>query len=442
MSNTSVFGNVEDVFQWMKQNCVARIQPGLERMEWMLERLNHPERRLKFIHIAGTNGKGSTAAMISTVLVEAGYKTGLFVSPYVTKWNERIQVDGEPISDESLVKWANHLYPLFVEMMEEGPGAPSPFEFWTLVALCYFAYEAIPWFIVWETGLGGKWDATNVVFPLVSVITQIGMDHKEFLGDTITHIAQEKAGIIKPGVPVVCGTTCPEATQVIVDEAKQKKCRLYVMNEDFHIDLIERTMDSQTFRFSNIYRSLDALKIPLAGEHQLQNAATAIMTLEVLRQYYATILEDFHFELGLRKVSWPGRLEKISEQPFILLDGAHNPDGMNALVKAVSAFYTYDRCLAMVAMMRDKEVDEMLKPLLTITDQILVTEVADAPRALPANELAERIKQMAPEKNVEVVSSVEKGLQCLKEWAAAKDLVLITGSLYLVSEARSLLVTE
>ncbi|RAL26663.1 bifunctional folylpolyglutamate synthase/dihydrofolate synthase [Thermoflavimicrobium daqui] len=442
MSQSPIFVQAEDVLHWMNETCAAKIQPGLERMEWMLEKLNHPERRCKFIHIAGTNGKGSTAAMISSVLREAGYKTGLFISPYVIRWNERIQVDGKPISDDSFVKWANYLYPFIQEMIDEGPGAPSPFEYWTLVALCYFAYEEAPWFIVWETGLGGKWDATNIVIPLVSVFTQIGLDHREFLGDTITDIAREKAGIIKSGVPVVSGTICRDAAQVIKSVAEEKNCRLYEVNKDFSITLLEQTADFQIFRFTNIYQNLPSLKIPLKGSHQLQNAATAIMTLEVLRQNYATVLEEMHYERGLSQVVWPGRLEKVGENPFILLDGAHNPDGMKALAKAIQELNTYDRCIAMIAMMRDKQIEEILQPLIPLVDQFVITEVANVPRSMSAHELAEQVKAIAPEKEVNVFASASEGLTFMKQHALDHDLLLITGSLYLVSEVRSLLTKE
>ncbi len=442
MSNQPVFVQTEDVLQWMKETCVPKVKPDLDRMEWMLERLDHPERRCKFIHIAGTNGKGSTAAMISSVLVEAGYKTGLFVSPSVTQWNERIQIDHQPIPDEALVKWANYLHPHIMEMIEKGPGKPSPFEFWTLLALCYFAYDEVPWFIVWEAGLGGRWDATNLISPLVSVITQIGIDHKHFLGNSVSEIAQEKAGIIKPGMPVVCGATRAEAVEVITNVAKQKNSDLFVVNQDFQVTSSRSTSDGHQFHFSNVYRTLSDLKIPLVGHHQLQNAATAIMTLEVLRQRYATLIEDLHYEKGLKNVSWPGRLEQMSDQPTILLDGAHNADAVAELVRTVSEMYTYDRCLAMIAMMNDKEIDQVLQRLLPMVDHLVVTEVADAPRSMPAEELAEHVRKVKPKQKMDVFPSFEEGLKHLKQLSTDQDLLLITGSFYLVSKTRSLLVLE
>ncbi len=243
------FETAQEVFAWMEQTCAKTIQPGLERMEWMLERLDHPERRLKFIHIAGTNGKGSTAAMIASVLKEAGFSVGMYVSPYVLSWHERIQFDGQPMDESSFVRWVNELKPLIEKMAEEGPGALSHFEFWTLLSLCYFAKEACPWFVVWETGMGGRFDSTNVVYPLVSVITEIGYDHKKWLGETLEEIATEKAGIIKPGVPVICGSEKEEALSVIKRVAKDKHSRLYMYNEDFSVIAHHQDLDEQRFTF-------------------------------------------------------------------------------------------------------------------------------------------------------------------------------------------------
>lgn len=440
MEQTSIFASSEEVFKWMDHTCKKSVKYGLERMEWVLGRLGHPERRCKFIHIAGTNGKGSTAAMISSVLIEAGYPTGMFISPYVKEWNERIQFDGEPISEASFVRWANHLRPIAEEMKHLELGAPTWFEFMTLVAICYFAYEASPWFIVWEAGLGGRLDSTNVVYPLVSVITHIGLDHKDMLGDTLSEIAKEKAGIIKPGVPVVCGSEEADALRVIAEEARQKKCNLYVLHKDYQIERVDSTSDRQTFHFANVYRRLLNLEIPLAGEHQLRNAGTALMALDILRQNYATVIEDENIEQGLKRVHCPGRMEKVSDQPLIVLDGGHNPDGIEALVSSVKQLYTYDRLILMVAVMKDKDVKEMLNPLLSVCDVVIATQVQDQPRSFSADELAREIKKIDSDMPVLTASTAEEGISLMKKQATEKDLLLITGSLYLISEVRPLLI--
>ncbi|MBA4541401.1 MULTISPECIES: folylpolyglutamate synthase/dihydrofolate synthase family protein [Thermoactinomyces] len=434
------FVTAADVFAWMDQHCTQAIQPGLGRMEWMLERLGSPEKRCKFIHIAGTNGKGSVAAMVDSVLREAGYPVGLFISPYVTSWNERIQFNGEPIPEASFVHWANQLKPLVEEMGKTGPGAPSPFEFWTVLAICFFAKEAFPWFIVWETGLGGRLDSTNVVYPLVSVITRIGMDHKEWLGDTLTAIAREKAGIIKPGVPVVCSPQVEEALAVIREEAKRKKSRLYEWGPDYRVIPGKWSSSEQSFDFQGIYRTLSNLSIPLLGEHQLYNAATALMTLEVLRQAYATVIDPEHFVTGLQRVRWPGRFEKVADSPAVILDGAHNLDGVKALVQAVKRHEPGNgRLFLLLAMMKDKQVTEMLEVLAEEADVVVATEVKGQARSLAAGELAGLLKKVKPELTVHAEDDALAGLRLVKEQMNENDVCVITGSLFLVSQLRPLL---
>ncbi|MGI6127482.1 MAG: bifunctional folylpolyglutamate synthase/dihydrofolate synthase [Planifilum sp.] len=437
------FVTKEDVFRWMEKGCATGIQPGLERMEWALERLGHPEKRLKFIHIAGTNGKGSTAAMIAQVLRQAGYSTGMFISPYVTDWNERISLDGRPIPDSSLVRWAEHLRPV-VEEMDREVGKPTPFEFWTLLALCYFAREAVPWFVVWEAGLGGRWDSTNVAFPLVSVITNVGLDHIHLLGNTLGEIAEEKAGIIKPGVPVVSGAEDPEAIRVIEKRARENKADLYLLHRDFQVKTLESGPENQRFQFGNVYRTLSDLELPLMGEHQVKNAAVALMTLDLLRQFYATVLEEEDIREGLSATDWPGRLEKVAAGPDIWLDGAHNREAARALAESVPEIlrsHTYERLHLVISVSADKEVDEILKPLLPLADLVVVTR-ADHSRALPVEALAEAVRRVSPETRIREASTAAEGLRFAKEDAGDRAMILVTGSLFLVSEVRKWLLTN
>lgn len=431
----ALFQSIDEAFNYLntKKN---QMKFGLERMEWMLARLDHPERRLKFIHIAGTNGKGSTAAMIASVLAEAGYDTGLYASPYITKWNDEIQVNGQPISDESFLHWLNHLLPFVQEMEEQGLEPPSYYELKTLIAICYFAHEVYPDFVVWETLLGGRLDATNVVYPIVSVITQIGKDHQELLGDTIAEITKEKAAIIKPGVPVVSSARDPEAQQVIKQEAAQKKAALYQIDQDFQVQLKQRSRTIQEFDFSNVFRSIPNLSIRLLGQHQLDNAATAVMTLEVLRQFYAALIEDDQLYQGLVKTTWPGRFELVNDKPLILLDVAHNLDGVKMLSATLKELYTYDRLILLTAMMRDKEVELMLRELLPLADEVVATQVADQERSLSAEEISQKVKELQPQKKVQHFSKAAEAVQYATSIQKEGDLLLITGSLYLIAEIR------
>lgn len=434
-SEGCMFTTAQDVLHWMDRNCVIGIHPGLERMEWALNRLGHPERRCKWIHVAGTNGKGSTGAMISSILREAGYPVGVYLSPHILDWNERIQLDQIPISEESFVSWANYLYPYLEEMIKDGPGAPSPFEFWTLVAICYFALEACPWFVIWETGLGGRWDATNVVYPIVSVITQIGLDHKNFLGDNITEIAQEKSGIIKQGIPVVCTAKRPEAIQVIEETCKKQKSRLYLIDREFGVCDPSMSSEQQIFSFYSPFQELTDVTLGLRGEHQFENAAGAIMTIDILRHQYITVVEETHIRDGLNKVHWEGRWEIVQQHPTVILDGAHNEDGVKSLASSIKKIYSDRKVRLLVASMKDKE-SQVLNPIVDVADEIWVTEVSDQIRSRTAEELAEILHQQFPNKRIRPIVSPVEGIRELLSHSAQEDVVLITGSLYLVSEVR------
>ncbi|WP_169713601.1 bifunctional folylpolyglutamate synthase/dihydrofolate synthase [Paludifilum halophilum] len=433
------FTSSEDVFQWMEQGCETGIRPGLERMEEVLERMGRPERRLKYIHIAGTNGKGSTAAMIASVLNEAGYPTGMFTSPYINHWSERISMDGEPIGEEAFNHWAGQVAAVVEKLAEEGMERPTPFEFWTLVAINYFAREALPWFVVWETGLGGRLDSTNVVYPLVSVITSIGHDHMNLLGESLSEIAAEKAGIIKPGVPVL--TTCREeaAAQVLKEKAEENNSRFYRIDRDFYGQELPGEKEGAYFRFSGPFRDIEPVTIPLAGSHQVTNGTAALMTLEVLRQYYATVLDDEDILRGMERTEWPGRLERVSKQPQILLDGAHNPEAACALARALSS-YTYDSLHLLIGVLEDKDVQGILSPLLPLADRVVATQ-PEHPRAMPAEKLGEQVRFFQPEAKVEAYGSSREGLEALTRWAGENDLILVTGTLFLVSELRQSLCT-
>lgn len=440
MTEKTHFTQSKKVFQWMKTNCGAGIQPGLQRMEQVLEKMGNPERRLKFIHIAGTNGKGSTAAMVASVLQEAGYPTGMFTSPYLDHWSERIRMDGQPIDKEAFLLWAQRVASVVEELKEKGMEPPTEFEFWTLIAINYFARDAVPWFVVWETGLGGRLDSTNVVYPLVSVVTHIGHDHTRLLGSNLQEIAAEKAGIIKPGVPVVSGCQQEEVIEVLCNKAKENRSTLYQLGRDFTGKRLSEEDESQTFRFSGPFQEYDSLTIPLMGPHQVNNGAVAMMTLEVLRQYYATILERETVITGLKQTDWPGRLEKISEHPTVLLDGAHNPEAAAALADALSS-RTYERLHLLIGVLEDKEVKGILSPLLPLADQVVAVQV-NHERTMSAEKLLNIIREIDAKKSVHTGSSLQSGLAELKKNASAKDLIVVTGSLFLISELRRTLINK
>lgn len=434
------FRSAEEAVGWITGRMNFGIRPGLARMELMMEKLGHPHRRLKFIHVAGTNGKGSTCAFLTKALVQCGYDVGTFTSPYIERYQNRIQYNGRDIDDESLVSLANTIKPVFDEIAATEWGAPTMFEVSTALAILYFAKVAYPDFVVWETGLGGRLDSTNIVTPIVSVITNVGHDHMEILGDTLKQIASEKAGIIKPGVPVVSAAEQPEVVEVLRRTAAERKSTLYLLNESFRCEPVSSMLDKQTLNFLGPFRELANVEIAMNGAHQLKNAAVALMTLEVLRQYYAVVLDDEPLYEAMRTAHWPGRLEMVSHSPRLLLDGAHNPEGAATLAESLRTIYRYDKLHLMIAMMPTKRHDGVLKALLPLADTLIVTE-PDFFKKAEAGELAALARSLLAElgKPTDVVVEPDwsKALDMLTGRTGPDDLAVVTGSLYLVSDVRS-----
>ncbi|MFC4808994.1 bifunctional folylpolyglutamate synthase/dihydrofolate synthase [Paenibacillus sp. GCM10023250] len=430
----------EEARQWIEGLVPFGIRPGLERIGKLMELTGHPERRLKFIHVAGTNGKGSVCAYLTSVLLRCGYDVGTFTSPYITKFTNRFQYNGTDIPEETLLALANRLKPLVEEIAGTELGSPSMFEVATALAILYYGTVAYPDFVVWETGLGGRLDVTNVVTPLVSVITNVGHDHMDILGDSLEAIAREKAGIIKPGVPVVSAVDQPEPTAVIRDTAQARNSTLYLLGEQFRETASHVGENAQTFRFDGLFRSIDELTITLNGAHQRTNAAVAVMTLEVMRQYYALIVDDEDLREGLRAAAWPGRLEMLGESPRVLVDGAHNPEGAQVLAAALRDTYAYERLHMMIAMLANKNHRDTLRHILPLVNTLVVTE-ADFRKALPAADLAELVRELRDEAGYAFELIVEPdwraALERLKSTAAEGDLAVVTGTLYLIADVRS-----
>jgi dihydrofolate synthase / folylpolyglutamate synthase len=435
-----MFNTYEEAVGWITKLMAQQgMKPGLTRMEALMERLGNPHRRLKFIHVAGTNGKGSTCAFLAALCRQAGYDVGLFTSPFLEKYTNRIQYNGEDIPEGTLVELANKLKPLADEMEAEF-GALTMFEISTALAILYFAEVCYPDYVVWETGLGGRLDSTNVVVPLVSVITNVGLDHTDILGDTISDIAREKAGIIKAGVPVVTAVSDPEALRIVRETAVSKKCALYALGEQFRYESREVKEGAQTFDFHAPLRSIPDVTIGMDGAHQQTNAAVALMTIEVLRGYYALIIEDDDLREAMRRTTWKGRLEKVSDSPRILLDGAHNADGAKALAEALKTVYTYRRLHFVLGMLRNKNHREYLRHILPIVDTLIVTEPEFFKKA-SATALADAADEWKRETNslLEVIVEPDwkEALERAKSVAAPDDLIVVSGSLYFLSDARS-----
>jgi dihydrofolate synthase/folylpolyglutamate synthase len=431
-----------EAVDWITGLIPFGIRPGLERIEKLMELLDNPHRRLKFIHIAGTNGKGSTCAYLTSVLLKSGYDVGTFTSPYITKFTNRFQYNGIDIDEETLLRLANELKPQVEAIAETELGSPTMFEVSTALAVLFYAKVTYPDYVVWETGLGGRLDVTNIVQPVVTVITNIGHDHMDRLGDTIAAVASEKAGIIKAGIPVISAVEQPDAVEVIKRTAAEKKSTLYLLGEQFHIEALSVKENEQTFRFQNLFRSIEPLTITLNGAHQRTNAAVAVMTLEVLRQYNALVVEDDALAEGLHAAAWPGRLEMVSQQPRILIDGAHNPEGAETLAEALKNTYKYDRLHLMMGMLENKNHQDVLKHILPIVDTLILTEpdfrMKKEARALA--DLVLEMKQQHPDQytfELVVEQNWQTALQKLEQLTGETDLGVVTGTLYLIADVRS-----
>ncbi|MBH5317163.1 bifunctional folylpolyglutamate synthase/dihydrofolate synthase [Paenibacillus sp. GSMTC-2017] len=432
----------QSAVDWITGLIPFGIRPGLDRINELMERLNNPHRRLKFIHVAGTNGKGSTCAYLTSVLVKGGYDVGTFTSPYITKFTNRFQYNGQDIEEETLRTLANELKPHVEAIADTELGSPTMFEVSTALAILYFARVVYPDYVVWETGLGGRMDVTNIVHPVLSVITNIGHDHMDRLGDTLEAVAEEKAGIIKPAVPVVSAVTQPEVIEVLKRRASERKSSLYLLGEQFKELPISIKEDEQTFRFEGLFRTIEPITISLNGAHQRTNAAVAVMALEVLRQYNALVVEDEVLQAGMLGTAWPGRLEMLTKEPRILVDGAHNPEGAEMLADALKHTYSYDRLHLMMGMLENKNHEDTFKHILPIVDTLILTE-PDYRMKKEAQELAEIVQGMRKDipnaKPFELI--VEKdwkqALNKLQQLTGDGDLGVVTGTLYLIADVRS-----
>ncbi|MCR8629603.1 bifunctional folylpolyglutamate synthase/dihydrofolate synthase [Paenibacillus radicis (ex Xue et al. 2023)] len=439
-SNVS-FQSAADAVDWIVNLVKFGVRPGLKRMEKLMELLGNPERRLKFIHVAGTNGKGSVCAYLTEVLKQSGYGVGTFTSPYIEKYADRIRYNGQNIADDDLLSVVNKLKPIVDEIAASELGQPTMFEVSTAAAIEYFARISCPDYVVWETGLGGRLDSTNIVSPILTVITNVGHDHMDVLGDTLEKVAGEKAGIIKSGVPVVSAVTQPEVIDVIEQTAKAKNSTLYLMNRNFHFESLSSLENDQTFDFFGPYRNMTGLGISLNGKHQLTNASVALMAIELLRQFYALIVEDEVLLQAMKETKWAGRLEMVSHSPRILIDGAHNPEGGAALAQALRDTYHYNKLHFMMGMLSTKNHSGYLRHILPLVDTLILTEPNwhKKEEASRLADLAETLLKELGRSDVDVIVEPDwkTALDRLNSLIGQDDLAVVSGTLYLIGDVRS-----
>ena len=414
--------NYEQAMEYIHAVQWAGHKPGLSRTCTLLAALGDPHKRLRFVHVAGTNGKGSTAAMLASCLQAAGYRVGLYTSPFINRFNERIQVNGEQITDEELVRLVETIRPAADAMAD----VPTEFEIITALGMLYFARKQCD-IVVLEVGLGGTLDSTNVIEnPECAVITALGMDHVRELGPTLADIAAAKAGIIKPGCPVVSYGGVPEADAVIRRVAAEQNAPLTEV--DFHnLQIDGGDLDAVTFDFDG----LDGVHLPLIGSYQPRNAALAITALRVLRQQGWNIPESA-IRTGLEQVSWPGRFELLRHSPAFVLDGSHNAHGMRATVQSLKDRFPGQKFVFLISIMADKDVDEMLSLLAPLAVRF-VTVAAHTPRAMPAETLAQHIRHYGC--TAEAAASIEAGVARAVE-LGGKGPVCALGTLYFSGDVR------
>ncbi|HVP21051.1 MAG TPA: folylpolyglutamate synthase/dihydrofolate synthase family protein [Anaerolineaceae bacterium] len=405
----------------------------LNRMELFLKRLGDPHKFRPVIHVAGTKGKGSTAVMIASVLQANGYRTGFYTSPHLQEYTERIQVNGEPISKADLVDLVEYVKPTINEFEHL-----STFEITTALAFLYYARQKVDVSVI-EVGLGGRLDATNVVSPLVSVITSLSMDHMAVLGKTLEKIAFEKAGIIKPGRPVILAPQVDEARRVVEKMAAERQARLIQVGRDYQFLSLAHSLEKQTLAVwpaSERARQESSerleITIPLLGYHQVQNCATAYAALQVARQEGLSVSTEAILK-GMAAVCWPGRFEILSRQPLLVVDSAHNPDSAAKLKFAIDD-YLADRPVVLIfGASEDKDVVGMYKELLPRVRQVVATQSIH-PRAMDANKLVELAYPFG--KPAQAVLPVESALKKALELAGPDNAVVVAGSLFVAAAVR------
>ena len=404
------------------------IQLGLDTITRLMKGLGNPQDHFPSIHVAGTNGKGSIAAFLSSVLTHGGYKVGLYTSPHLVRFNERIQINGHPISDDDAARVAETVQRIYTQ-----GEPPTFFECATAMALHYFASEGVDWAVL-ETGMGGRYDATNVVQPEMSIISNISMEHQEYLGNTLAEIACEKAGIIKRGAGVVTGTRQKSALQVIEHATIEKGVPLCRLGKEIRI----RRDREGGFTYLGMNRRWPRVKIGLIGDHQITNAALALGAIELLSRKGLNLTDEAIYA-GLAATHWPGRLEVFSQQPFVLLDGAHNPSAVKTLRKFLQNSSHFRRLIMVVGILRDKAWKPMLRELVGISDRMILTS-PQYERAADPHELASFVRTL--EQDPVVMPHLPDAVSLALEEANPADAVCITGSLYTVGDARAYLASR
>lgn len=419
---------LDEALRYIHEVCWKGTIPGLERIQALLDAMGNPERKCKFVHVTGTNGKGSTCAMVASILRKAGYKTGLYTSPYLIRFNERIQINGEQISDADICELTEYVKPFAESVFER----PTEFEMVTAIGFEYFARRKCD-IVVCEVGMGGEFDATNVIpAPEAAVICNIGLDHTEVLGNTLEKIAGAKAGIIKPGCDAVLYRERPSVEAVFEERCKALNAPLHKADFD-SLHLLSHSLEGQVFDWERFH----ALRLPLLGEHQLHNAAVALTTARVL-QKRGWKITDAQIREGIESVRWPGRFELMRKDPMFIIDGGHNPQCIEALVKNIRDYLPGRELTVLTGVLGDKDFHRMYRDVAQYAKEFITITPAN-PRALTAEKLADYLRQFG--KPVTACDVVADGVRLAIEHAGKDGVVLCYGSLYMIGDIDAALQT-
>ena len=419
---------LDEALRYIHEVCWKGTIPGLERIQALLDTMGNPERKCKFVHVTGTNGKGSTCAMIASILRKAGYKTGLYTSPYLIRFNERIQINGEQISDADICELTEYVKPFAESIFER----PTEFEMVTAIGFEYFARHKCD-IVVCEVGMGGEFDATNVIAaPEAAVICNIGLDHTEVLGDTLEKIAGAKAGIIKPGCDAVLYRERPSVEAVFEERCKALNVPLHKADFD-SLHLLSHSLEGQVFDWERFH----ALRLPLLGEHQLHNAAVALTTARVLQKRGWKITDE-QIREGIESVRWPGRFELMRKDPMFIIDGGHNPQCIEALVQNIRDYLPGRELTVLTGVLGDKDFHCMYRDVAQYAKEFITITPAN-PRALTAEKLADYLRQFG--KPVTACDVVADGVRLAIEHAGKDGVVLCYGSLYMIGDIDAALQT-
>ncbi|MCJ0907879.1 bifunctional folylpolyglutamate synthase/dihydrofolate synthase [Mammaliicoccus sciuri] len=416
--------NYLDSLHWIHERTKFGIKPGVKRMKWMLDKLGNPEEKIQAVHVVGTNGKGSTVSYLREALVANKYKIGTFTSPFIVTFNERISINGTPITDDELVELVQIVKPISERLESETDlGSATEFEIITLMMFVYFGTVHPVDFVIIEAGLGALNDSTNVFQPIMTVLTSIGLDHTNILGDTYMDIAREKAGVIKPSVPLVYAIKPKDALHFVREVVEKNYNKGLELDRDFHV-LSDNT--EFTYRYGSY--ELENIQLKMIGQHQHENAALAITTLIEMYQRGMIQLNFNTMIEAIEHTTWSGRIEKVQEQPLILIDGAHNKESIDALVDTLKQYYSDKKIDVLFAAIDGKPIGKMMNSIEEIANRFYVTTF-DFPKALPIDAVYDYLEHHHIEKVQDYPQFIEK---------YDGELLVVTGSLYFISEVRKL----